>query len=114
VPSKPKNKETRIDIRVTPSEQQIFSAAAEREHLTLSAWVRRLCFGEAATSCCKHGDLGEGPRMPLMHGSAKTEVCKGCGVWRDARNVGEHYRRSAKGFRPAAELLIDIATQHDE
>lgn len=63
---------------------------------------------------CKHTDLGEGPRLPLQHGSAPTEVCKDCGMWRDSRNVGEHHRRSGKGFRPAAELLIDIARGHEE
>lgn len=63
---------------------------------------------------CRHAELGDGPRMPLQYGSAPTEVCKACGMWRDARNVGEHYRRSAKGFRPAAELLIDIATRDDD
>lgn len=112
MPPKPKTKETRIDIRVTPDEQKIFSAAAESEHLTLSAWVRRICFASAQS--CKHAELGEGPRMPLLYGSAATEICKACGAWRDTRDVGEHYRRSGKGFRPAAELLIDIATQWDE
>lgn len=64
------------------------------------------------TPQCKHEHVGRGPRLPLVYGSAPTEVCLACGVWRDSR---EHvaYRPAIK-WRQAAELLIDIARGWDD
>ena len=33
-------RETPLQIRLTAEEKKMFTAAAEREHLTLSAWLR--------------------------------------------------------------------------
>jgi uncharacterized protein (DUF1778 family) len=33
-------RETPLQIRLTAEEKQMFTEAAEREHLTLSAWIR--------------------------------------------------------------------------
>lgn len=63
-------------------------------------------------SDCTHDIVGEGPRLPLQHGSAPTEVCMRCGVWRDAREE-VRYRPAIK-WREPRYLLIAIATVNDE
>lgn len=41
--SKPKRlRETPLQIRLTDEEKQMFTAAAEREHLSLSSWIRQV------------------------------------------------------------------------
>jgi hypothetical protein len=41
---------------------------------------------------CEHVDIGPGPRMPLLYGSAPTEVCAKCGMWRDARRPRDSFQ----------------------
>lgn len=38
---KPALRETPLQIRLTAEEKRMFTEAANREHLTLSAWLRR-------------------------------------------------------------------------
>lgn len=83
-------------------------------HASVDARSQPFSAESALPGYCAHESLGEGPRLPLNYGTAPTEVCKSCGAWRDARNVGEHHRRSGLGFRPPAELLIKIARGHED
>lgn len=58
---------------------------------------------------CKHRDAalsGSLPLLPLLHGSARVEICPQCGAWRrvDVAHDSVQFR-----WRPAAELLIDLA-----
>lgn len=64
---------------------------------------------------CEHVDIGPGPRMPLLYGSAPTEVCIRCGMWRDARRPRSSYPypKALRDWRPAKELLTDIARGDD-
>lgn len=39
----------------------------------------------ARLRACPHLDLADGPRLPLVYGSAATLACRTCGAWRDAR-----------------------------
>lgn len=66
-----------------------------------------------STLFCKHEDVGSGPRLPLLYGSAATAVCKRCGVWRDARGPAPQYKPAIR-WRAASELLIAIATRDDD
>jgi len=58
---------------------------------------------------CMHRDAALSdklPRLPLLYGSARVEICPKCGAWRrvDVALGSVQFR-----WRPAAELLIDLA-----
>ena len=50
-----------------------------------------------AADYCTHLRRDPGPRrMPLVHGSAATDVCRDCGAWR-------YYLHGWSEWRPASE-----------
>lgn len=37
---------------------------------------------KVSKTTCSHPGVKNGPRVPLLHGSAPTAVCTRCGAWR--------------------------------
>lgn len=63
---------------------------------------------------CEHKDLGDGPRVPLRHGSAATKVCLMCGMWADPRDAANPNDPRKYRWRKAEQLLVYIAEGNDE
>jgi len=64
---------------------------------------------------CSHAHLIDGPRIPLRWGSAASDVCKDCGVFRHRPPPDMRYPEHSwlYRWRPADEL-VEATAEDDE
>jgi len=68
------------------------------------AAARRVREAELAAGACAHAEANPGPRVPLRHGSAATEVCARCGDWR----MTHHETDPERPWQPTDQLAMAL------
>lgn len=85
-------------------------SASGSQHKSNCAGIRLLRDIEALIdqldAKCEHADVGEGPRLPVLHGSLATRVCFACARWVTVDDYNKPYKPAIR-WRDPAELVIE-------